>query len=141
MITGWPYREVQALFPEEVEMREGLSQWEIFQALAWFGYALSIYGIGKYRFWPQVAGNLSADSVEAHLAGIVGEGWPACDTDVQLVSVKAAEGGQHLVVMLRDGTVLDPLHGESKLSDYIEVIWTAGVHPIRPRACAGVVAA
>jgi len=120
MVTGWSYRDVRALFPTSVAEREGLMLWEVFQTFAWFGYALRVFGQQKYAFWPEC---------ERAAAG-----EPFADVHVcEVVDFEGADG-HHLVVMLADGSVLDPLREQPRrLSDYHAVVYVAGVYPIDPR--------
>lgn len=135
MVTGWSYRDVSALFPDKVEQKEGLSQWELMQAFAWFGYALRIFGIGKYRFWPIEGNGLADHSDASHLRALKHRDWPTLnDAPATLVTVRAAEGGLHVVVMTSDGAVYDPiLDAPTTIDTYVEVIWAAGVYPVAPR--------
>lgn len=138
MITGWSYRDVKSLFPDEVEHSEGLSQWEILQALSWFGYSFRIFGVGKYRYWPhEQSAGLADHSEKRHLLALkkAGTDWPDLkDAPVLLVTVRAADNGLHCVVVKSDGTVLDPfLDHLTTLDTYIEIVWVAGIYPIVPR--------
>lgn len=135
MVTGWSYRSVKALFPDEVSDSEGLSQWEIMQAFAWFGYALRIFGVGKYRYVPTEASGLAGRSDKRHLIALKTRGgWPEIgDAEMSIVTVRAA-GGLHCAVVTRDGTVYDPyLDDITTLDTYDEVIWVGGIHPVCPR--------
>ena len=59
--------------------------------------------------------------------------WPMMPwADVHFCSVDAGKGdGSHLVVMLKDGTVYDPISPNTKkLSDYFSVGYMAGLYKI-----------
>jgi hypothetical protein len=62
--------------------------------------------------------------------------WP-CEpfADLHWCEVIAGPRGAHAVIMLRDGTVLDPMSDEPKtLADYSEVNFIAAVLPVSPIA-------
>jgi hypothetical protein len=62
------------------------------------------------------------------------EGWAAPFAPVHLVAVLCSYEAEteHVVVMLKDGTVLDPTSQQPKqLSDYVRVMYVAGV--VKPR--------
>ncbi|MCJ2102421.1 hypothetical protein [Methylobacterium sp. E-046] len=68
-----------------------------------------------------------------HLARVEREVWPLSPwADVHLCSVDAGHGmGSHLVVLLRDGTVLDPAtDAPRRLADYASVAYMAAVYAI-----------
>lgn len=132
MITGWSYRDVRKLFPDEVETSDGLSQWEILQALSWFGFALRIFGLGKYRYWPCENNGLADHSEKRHLLAMKQEGWPSlADAPYTIITVRATESNLHCVVMTQDGVVYDPfLSVPTTIDTYVEVIWAAGCYPV-----------
>lgn len=112
MLSGHTYQEVRADFDVTL-MRSHVDydQWLTEQ-----GYALA----RRYRWWK----------------GAERAAWPPAPwADVHLceVLVPGFVGGSHMVVMLADGTVLDPLSRESvrRLIDYECVYHVSAVTPYR----------
>lgn len=111
MLTGRTYAEVKASFTNDFSGGgHSVFMWD--QYLAEHGYGTA----RKYRY----------------LYGRERAVWP-CEpfADVHLCLVHVVEGPGHMVVLLRDGTVLDPLTPEPRrLSDYAGVSDIAAVVPI-----------
>ena len=111
MLTGRTYQEVVSELGDSWT-EHGLHDPE--SLLADMGYALA----RRYRV------------MQYH--GIVNEErtpWPPEPFgDVHICQVYVSKPMAHMVVMLRDGTVLDPVTPEPKrLADYLDVNWVAAV--------------
>jgi hypothetical protein len=119
MITGLSYQEIKAYAERDFD-RQGMSSGDWHVILAELGYALSI--IHRVRQYPWM--NCARDE------------WPPrpwADVHLCEVVVAGGSGGSHMVVMLADGSVLDPLTPERKrLTDYAEVFQVAAVVPAPP---------
>lgn len=121
MLTGIPYARIVEDFGGDKgfdETTRGITHHDCDGWLAEHGYATS-------RFWKFRHGNKPRDP------------WPMPPwTDTHLVMVEIT-GGTHFVVLLKDGTVLDPNQEKSTtLSDptYLSVCQMAGVHKTALRA-------
>jgi hypothetical protein len=101
MLTNRTYAGAVSMLRGKFE-RQGISHFELDQYLAEEGYAVA-------RRYLRVAG---ADR----------KAWPVAPfADVHLCQVRTAGGG-HFVLMLRDGTVLDPLDPTpTRLDAYVQV--------------------
>lgn len=118
MLTGKTYAEVYADF--DVSNEIGINSLE---AADWlFERGLGLVNRYKAEYWPQ--NNTPNDVARSP--------WPPEPfSDLHLCTVDASPGQMHFVVMLGDGTVLDPLTPEPKrLTDYHEVRVVAAVVPI-----------
>ncbi len=111
MVTGMTYKQVQQSFKVKVE--RGVHDDETDAWLAEHGFAVA----RKERRYKPGKCNRSP--------------WPPAPfADLHLVVVK--EDDYHMVVMLRDGTVLDPATpGSWRLTDYGSVMWVAAVVSIQ----------
>jgi hypothetical protein len=115
MVTGKSYAEVFSAFdPEHYDFeRHGLSHFPIADYLAGEGYALRKFTRCDQRL------------------NVTREPWPVEPfTDVHICEVVNSVMC-HMVVMLGDGTVLDPaVEGPRRLSDYLAVHYVAGVYKV-----------
>jgi hypothetical protein len=112
MVTGHPYEQIKAFYGEDLGER-GLSQHHIEHYLVEHGFTWA----RKTKWLPYIDGRKQQQR----------EPWPAEPwADVHICEVVTSQS--HAVVMLADGTVLDPLTPEpKKLSDYKEVYYVAAV--------------
>ncbi|HSZ58619.1 MAG TPA: hypothetical protein VK797_23325 [Tepidisphaeraceae bacterium] len=112
MITGIPYDEVDAGFHGDRE-KDGLGYHQYDAWLNQLGYAVI------RRFWHYCP--LQADRAD----------WPCQPfADVHLVCLPSPMG-EHAVVMLKDGSVLDPNESSPKrLSDYPKINSIAGIYRV-----------
>lgn len=116
MVAGKSYDDVLALLPAgwRVDEQRGLTlPYTLDQLLTELGYAVA----PRWFHW---AGTTRAD-------------WPPAPwADVHLCMVGWA-AATHYVVLLRDGTVLDPLTPEPRrLGDYEQVMCVAAVVAVQP---------
>ena len=126
MVTGKTYREVKDYLSERcgrfVKISEEQSEWRI-------GLDLVNHGVGiQFDAWSYLrdmgyAVQLRYRSPYTTAYGQpLHEPWP-CEpwADVHICSVESPAGA-HAIVLLRDGTVLDPMTPEPRrLSDYAKV--------------------
>jgi len=115
MITGQTYQQVKGFVERDFEPRGMTSgDWQL--VLAELGYACQT--IHRVKQYPWMNGERDV--------------WPPTPwADVHLCEVVIPGGaGTHMVVMLADGSVLDPLTDQPKhLSDYEQVYQVAAVVP------------
>ena len=115
MLAGRSYADVLALLPQPEAVRSGGGvslQFTMDQLMTELGFALA----KRYPAWMNTYRS---------------EWPPAPWGDRHLCQVYSASGRAHFVVMLRDGTVLDPSTPEPRrLSDYSKVEAVAVVVPI-----------
>lgn len=118
MISGKTYDEVKSMVKPELIEREstGVGFYTTFQLLTDLGYACAMkckgYAPPKERTeWPpQPFGDV-------HICEVQVKSAPLC----------------HLIVILKDGTILDPATTENRtFADYERVHWLAAVVPINP---------
>lgn len=102
MITGEPYEQVRAEFPF---FKDGIDEWEVRAYLAERGYACA----QVYIHYAPMRVNLP-ERVKPF-------------TDVHFAYVD----DRHFVVVLRDGTVLDPARPQPRHIDQYKVSWICGV--------------
>lgn len=108
MITGIDYDQIGQELAEYHWKADGLTSRAADQYLADHGYAVQ-------RRYP------------VHANGKPRPEWPTLFTDVHIAKVSKPQS--HHVIVLRDGTVLDPEHAETKrLGDYQGVHSIAGVY-------------
>lgn len=114
MLTGKTYADVHAEFPTVSDESGGNCHWWE-DWLSANGFALAYKK--RYQHWPEYGERTP---------------WPPEPFSiVHLCEVTVSGAGGHMVVMLADGSVLDPLTPESKrLTDYHEVYNIAAVVPI-----------
>lgn len=104
MICGKTYQEVRAYFERDDPNEHGLSIYPLFEYLSREGFA--------YQFLNQYTWGGPTKEREV---------WPLpLPAKAAICAVDGGRGGEnsHGVVLLRDGTVLDPTHGQRKWSDY-----------------------
>ena len=121
MVTGQSYRDVKAWegFVGKDFRGDGMTYHDLMQYLTDHGYATAL----RFRWLP------GCSDTGHHTRNP----WPTAPyAPAHIVSVRR---GQHLVVLLHDGAVLDPYHPQpSKLADYDEVAWMLGVFDVRGEA-------
>lgn len=116
MATGRTYAEVRAGFPGRDFVESGISSTRVDEYLIRAGYALR-----KVTHYDPIAEEFR-------------EPWPPAPfADIHICEVVTSRS--HTVIMLRDGTVLDPLTTEPRrLADYARVYYVAGVYNVRAEA-------
>jgi hypothetical protein len=121
MVVGKTYQEVKAFWDNDDSdyfKKHGKSFYDFDQQLAAYGYATA-------RIYSNFKGKPRSD-------------WPPAPFgEIHLCTVMVSESspGGHIVVMLKDGTVLDPLSPEPKsLTDYWRVDNVAVVVPFKRSA-------
>jgi hypothetical protein len=119
MATGMTYAEVRALIPGKDFATGGMCCQDYEQLLACMGYATA-------KLW----------KCRQHLGhNYQTEDWPPApfaDVHICEVYVKGGTRGSHMVVMLADGTILDPVSPEPRTyADYERIVAVMAVVPIR----------
>jgi hypothetical protein len=122
MITGKTYAQVKSETGHLYE--RGGHIWATDQYLGQNGFAVA-------RFWKH-------NQLKGHGTGTAwindkAKPWPLLPfAPIHICLVHTPTGG-HLIVMLNDGTVLDPAkHGRGRLADYTTVEKIAGIWKVRP---------
>lgn len=115
MVTGETYAEVKAKFSRVGIAQTGVTFFVFEDYLAQHGYACARLMYNDF------------------IRDRKREPWPPEPfADVHMCEVMDTNGG-HVVVMLADGTVLDPATDERKrLADYASVNFVSGVFKVRP---------
>jgi len=103
MVIGKTYQDVRSWFKNE-KFDRGISTWELDMYLCEHGYAVA----RKYPLTQNVVTNQPRDV------------WPVEPwADVHIWQVRTLSNTSHFIVLLRDGTVLDPFDGNRKsFGDY-----------------------
>lgn len=116
MVSGRTYDQVRTDFPD-LDDRDGLDFRHTEDWLFKNGYAWQVV----YKYHPP--GNSERDP------------WPIAPwAEVHMCEVTMPSGNSHSVVMLADGTVLDPLTDQpTRLSDYERVGHIRAIYPVTPR--------
>jgi hypothetical protein len=121
MVTGKSYAEIRRMYPSVAEPHGGLTLFDFTNFFTLHGFAFQLIHAwdraidGKHTDWP------FRPWADAHLCG-----------------VDAGRGGSssHGVILLRDGTVLDPAHGERRWSDYPSVGYMCALYDVGTRPVA-----
>lgn len=119
MVTGRTYAEVKRYFEGmSFDEKGGITHTDAQQYLSDTGFA----GALKYRFMPRFA-RVDCPNREFRAP------WPEPFAPAHLIGINS---GRHCVVLLPDGTVLDPLHeAPRRLEDCGEVAYVLGVFDVR----------
>lgn len=116
MIAGLSYQDVRALFPRVAQ--GGLTHYAFMDFLARHDFA--------YQFLFKFDQTNYA----------VRDDWPRAPwADAHICGVDAGRGGEssHGVVLLRDGTILDPMaDAPRRMSDYPKCGYMCGIFDVRP---------
>lgn len=119
MITGKSYQQVKSEIPCWTDA--GMCGDDIYEYLADNGFAVALkYRVCNYKHPPSEKYNYDRDWRE----------WPPKPfASIHLCYVTCYKGGPgHMIIMLNDGTILDPDTPETKsLTDYFSIGTVAGV--------------
>lgn len=120
MVTGMSYKQVKLFFPE-FKSSIGVIDEETDEFLADHGYAVA-------RVYKKT---------RTHKGKPARVPWPPAPfANIHLAAVKNSDGQPHMVVMLKNGVVLDPDGGEERenlrLCDYSAgVLWVAAIVKVK----------
>lgn len=125
-----PQRDKHGCVIACLAMVTGRDYWEIKTCI---GVDVTETGVPTWR-WADYLGSTGYLLAPRSMSGLHKGLWPcSAFADVHLCTVKVDKDAKytHLVVVLRDGTVLDPdIPGPRTLDDYVRVYGICGVWPL-----------